>query len=196
MSTIPLTIGDFFEGHPSSEVLSKAVEPEKQQKIRAILKETPDLSWDSIGKEFGSAYRSILDINIFDVFCGGWAKVKELQAFADQRKHPPEEISLVPLSEHKISSKHQPRIEILFGGKKLFELKFEVLLKLKLEFFILKIQGGCIHEISAGSFTIAGMIKCGGQRLVEKKSPTYKLPANRALKECFKIPGYSGSQNS
>ena len=192
MSAIPLTLGEFFEEPSGKALLTKSLEPEKQNTLRAVLKGTPDLTWDSVGEEIGDAYRKLLDIDVFDIFCGAWAKVKELQTYLDKEKHPPGEVSLVPLAEHTIRSTHNPHIDILLGEKRLFKLAFDVLLKFKLSAFVLKIQDGCIHEIRAGSFIGVGIIKCGGQKLVEKKSHTHKLPGNLALKECFKIPKLIG----
>jgi hypothetical protein len=188
MATIPLTIGEFFEENLDKDVLAKTLEPEKQTKLSVALKGTPELSWDSVAEEIEGAYRNLFDIDMLKIFCGGWAKLKKLQEYLDKEKHPPEEASLLTLAEHTISSKHHPHIDIMLGEKRLFELAFEVLLKFKLMSFVLKIQDGCIHEIKAGSFIGAGIVKCGGQKLVEKKSGEHKLPGSVAFKECFKIP--------
>jgi hypothetical protein len=188
MTTIPLTIGEFFDEQSDENIVSKTLNPDQKKKLHAVLKDVPNLSLDHVGEEFKDAYKRILDVNMLEIICGAWAKLKELQTYLDQKKHPPGEVSIVPMAEHKIRSKHQPLIEILFGEKKLFELNFEVLMKLKLESFVLKIQDGCIHEIKAGSFIVAGMIKCGNQKIVEKKSRKYNLPSGIVFKECFKIP--------
>ena len=188
MTTIPFTVGEFFNKGSDTDQALKTLNPDQKKQLQAVVKDLPNFSVDQVKGEFKDAYDRILDVNMFDIMCGAWAKLKSLQAYRNQKKHPPGEISIVPMGEHKIRSKHRPSIEILFGEKRIFELQIEVLLKLKLKSFILKIQDGCIHEIKAGSFMIAGMIKCGQQKIIEKKSPEYDLPRSIVLKECFKIP--------
>ena len=188
MSSIPLTIDEIFEMPSDEEVLSKSLDQGRQKELKAALKGIPEFSVDMVREEVGVAYRKLLDIDIFDIFSGAWLKLKELQTYLDKTKHPPEEVSLVPLAEHTIRSEHHPQIEILIGEKQLFNITFDVLLEFKLTSFVLKIKDGCIHEIKTGSFKCAGIIKCGGEKLVEKKSSKYKLPASIAFNECFKIP--------
>ena len=147
MSAIPLTIGEFFENNLDEEVLVKSLEPEKQDKLNDAVKGIPDLTWNSVTEEVRGAYRNLFKIDMLDIFCGAWVKLKELQAYRDKEKHPPGEVALVPLAEHTISSKHKPHIDIMLGEKRLFEIPIEVLLKFKLKSFVLKIQDGCIHEI-------------------------------------------------
>jgi hypothetical protein len=188
MSATPLTIGEFFGENLDEDVVIKSLEPEKQDKLGVAVKGIPELTWKAVSNEVGDAYRSLFKIDMLDIFCGAWGKLKELQEYRDRDKHPPGEVALLPLAEHTISSRHEPKIDILLGEKRLFEIPIEVILKFKLKSFVLKIQDGCIHEVKSGAFAGAGIIKCGGQKLVEKKSGDLKLPGNMTLKQGFQIP--------
>ena len=189
MSAVPLTIGEFFGDNLNEESLVKSLESEKRDQLDVAVKGIPELTWQGVADEVGDAYRNLFQIDVLDIFCSAWAKLKELQEFLDKEKHPPGEVSLVPLAEHTISSTHQPHIDILLGEKRLFEIPFEVLLKFKLKSFVLKIQDGCIHEVKSGAFAGVGVIKCSGQKLIEKKSGNLKLPGSVNLRKCFQIPG-------
>lgn len=188
MLATPLTLSEFFDDQPDREDLLSALDEGKHKKLQAVIKTTPGFSRDLIGNSISEAFKKMLDVNLLEIFFGAWGKLSELQAYLDRYRHPPNEISLVPLGEHTISSTHHPSLEILIKQKRIAELTFDVLLKLKLESFVLKIQDGCIHEIASGTYTGAGIVKYGEQKLVEKKSSTHRLPGNMALKECFEIP--------
>jgi len=56
----------------------------------------------------------LFDLKVLDLCVGGWKKYKELQEFADPKKHPEE--NELALLEHEIVSTHHPTIEVSLAG--------------------------------------------------------------------------------
>ena len=69
---------------------------------------------------------------------------------SDPAKYPPEDVVVVPLTKHKVESKHHPYLELSVDGKALGRLPFEIDLALTLEGVELTIQGGRIIEDQDG----------------------------------------------
>ncbi|MDW7772329.1 MAG: hypothetical protein SCH71_05490 [Desulfobulbaceae bacterium] len=82
---------------------------------------------------------------------------------------PPDETRTVALAEHVIRSNHTPRFEVLLNGKRIGEILFHLQLALKLEGFLLIIQGGRTHEIRSGDCQVSGVFKCEDIVLLEKR---------------------------
>ena len=51
------------------------------------LAKLPGLAAGALKGELANAFAQILDINVVDVLCGGWSKLKELQSYRDQAQH-------------------------------------------------------------------------------------------------------------
>ena len=188
MQTAPLTLADFFDLRSGNDVASKVLSSDEQTPLHAHLKGVQGFDWDMVSKALSDSCGKILDVNLVDIFCGGWVKLLELQAYLDRSKYPPKKVSFVPLATHKISSKHQPSLEILLGPKQIAKVTLDVVVALTLEGFILKIQDGCIWEIVAGTYQGIGTIEYQGHTLAKKSTPQYQLPGKTAFQTGIQIP--------
>lgn len=86
------------------------------------------LAWDFIGKELDQALKSALDCDLLDILARAWAQAAALAEYADPRKHPPGERSLVELGEHELRRELHPVVAVTIGSCPCVELGF--LLKL------------------------------------------------------------------
>ncbi|MBI4468835.1 MAG: hypothetical protein HY650_05870 [Acidobacteria bacterium] len=107
---------------------------------------------------------------------GAWNKYRPLLKYADRSKYPPEEVALVPLAEHTISSEHHPYVEIMWGEQSLGKLEFGIELEITLEGIVLKNQDGKIKEIKTGTCKVKGTVKYADLVILEKDSEEISLP--------------------
>jgi len=83
------------------------------------------LAWDFIGKELGTALKSVLDCDLLEVLGGAWAKAAPLAELADPAKQAPGERSLVELAKHELKRDLHPVITVTIGSCPCVELKFK-----------------------------------------------------------------------
>ena len=124
-----------------------------------------------------------------DVIGGALSKYNHLRQYCDTTKHPPGEISVVPLSTHRIESKHKPHVDVLINGVPKGRIEFEVVVALTIEAATLKIRDGRIWEIKTGACKAEGSIRCGPALLMEKKPRPINLPGTLTFKSGIAISG-------
>jgi hypothetical protein len=172
------TLWDFLDAEPLSN--EKAALLEEGECLTRVAQElegkVPGMFWSSTRREIDNALHSALSVPISDILAGGWNQYRALAQYRDRSKHPPNEIALVPLKEHTITSSHRPQIEIFLNDRRIGAIEFEVRLALKIEVAILKIQNGKIKEIEAGSCMGRGTLLCGPAILFDMPSRKIQLP--------------------
>ena len=147
--------------------------------IAALKKEIeriPGIAWEQVLGELQIEIGKILDVGFDDILFGAWKKYRELQQYTDTNKHSPDEVVLVPLVEHTITSTHRPYIDLFVNEKRVGHIVFTITLRLKLEGIVLKIQGGKIREVKAGACDGEGSLKIGDVPLAEGKLISFDLP--------------------
>ena len=132
----------------------------------------------SFRSSFDDGLKGVLSTSIADIVAGGWVHYRELRKARGKKKHPPEEVVLVPVGKHSISSSHRPRLELTVNGAPLPKgaIEFEVEFRLDVIGATLTVQGGAIREIRVGSCTGSGTLKYHNAVLAENKSRALRLP--------------------
>lgn len=146
----------------------------KQLRGRVAANLLPSL-WQGALRAIGEAISTALEVRLADVLVTGWNKYRELSKFADPGRYPPEQVNLVALAEHKIKSRHEPRIALLVEGATFAELRLRVDLDVNIEGATLKVQDARIREVSTGRCTVKGTLSCEGLQLAEQKR-TFTIP--------------------
>jgi len=187
MSKTAPTLGLLFqaaEDSPASQLLGAGVEKHLAGKLARL----PGLAAGALKGELANAFAQILDINVVDLLCGGWSKLKELQSYRDQAQHPPNEVALLALGDHSITSTHRPSIRVLVSGAELAKLDFDLTVELAVEAAQLKIRSGRILALISGDFAMRGAIALDGVNLLSKESEKFQIPGEIGLGEGIEIP--------
>lgn len=183
----PKSIAEFFENADPGEGIYDRITDSERAGIALDFKNVPGLIRDELNKGF----KEVLDVSFADIFCGGWAKLQQLQEYRDVDKHPRDEVSQVSLAKHKISSKHAPKLQLYLDEKLVAELAIDIELVLKLEGFIVRISSGRITDILAGTYQGTGKISCRGITLAQESSRKFALPGTWTIEGGFPIPRIS-----
>jgi len=166
------TLGDLFSVSPKE--LEKKVTEEMSSSRQS--RGWTDAVRGAVTSEVSRRYGELMGVELVDIMSGAWKKYAGLLQYTDKSKHPPEESILVPLGKHTIDSKHSPGIEVFLDNQLILKLMLDVVLALKFESVILRIENGRIREIRPGTVRAEGSIKYGTAALAELKSETIRIP--------------------
>lgn len=177
MNFSKITLNQLFRNPDFRE--KKFSDIEIQEKIvhlkMDILQKEPQLKWKNVLTEVIGTSTKLLDIKLKDILLSAWGKYSEVQKFLDKDKFGTDEVFMVPLAEHTITSEHHPKIEIRMGEIYLGKIDFDLELNLSLSGIILKISQGNIQEVKAGKCVSNGTFSCEGIPLFENESSEFML---------------------
>lgn len=123
----------------------------------------------------------LLNVDLRAILVSAWSQSNELAKFLDPEKYPPGETQIVSLTEHTLTSTHQPVLKPYINKVALGQIKFNVLLELTLKGANLKIQDGKIMEATLGSCQGHGSVKYEDYALIEKELQELTLPGTIKL---------------
>jgi hypothetical protein len=139
--------------------------------------------WAGLRDKILAEAGDLLDIRLLDVMCWAWKKGRELEAYRDTERYPPDKTFSVPLVEHKITSTHTPHVDIRINGKKVGSIHFTVTIEIAIKAITLEIQNARIKKIHAGDCKAKGRFLCEGVLLTERESNSLDLPGTIDLGE-------------
>ena len=130
----------------------------------------------------------LLDISLVDVLLGGWVKLKAIQQYATGDKLESDQTHKHTLSEHSVSSKHAPRMELYVFEQKVCDVPLEIKLSLVLAKLNLMIRKGRIVELKMSRCKAAATVSCHGHKLISKDSEDIEFPPSIKLGKGIAIP--------
>ena len=139
--------------------------------------------WPNVVSGLGDKVGELFDVDVGLLLVSAWCKYGELREYADPKKHSPNETHLVPLGKHTLKVEYSPYLEVLFNGRPLSRIVFDVTLALDLEGFVLTIQNGKIIKVRTGTCQGSGKIEYGDRTILKKALTKFTLPGTIELKD-------------
>ena len=130
----------------------------------------------------------LFDISLMEIMIGAWAKIVALQEYAIGEKLLSNKTHKFVLSEHKITSKHSPIIELFVYDQKVSEVKVDIALSLLMAKTTLRIKHGRIMEVKISGCQGVGKVSCYGQEILEQKTTEIEFPGAIKLGDGVEIP--------
>lgn len=182
MSNYQLTLNDFFsagtkELHMKGDAAVESIGQLKSMK-ESLFRKTKEVKWSVAFREIMNRIEKLLDLKLTDIMIDAWSKHQSVREFMENSKKKPDDIFLLPLTEHEISSSHRPYVEILVNEEPLGKVDFTVEIIINLEGILLKIQNGRIIEIVMGSCKGSGSVACEDVTLIERELEKLNLPGS------------------
>ncbi|GEM_PF-2960086 len=112
----------------------------------------------------------LLNIDTRAILIGAWGAATDILKYVQSDASASDDVVLIPLVKHTISSKHQPSLKPYVNQVPIANIQFTVTLKLALKGVILKLQKGKITEITIGACQGSGEIKYGEHTLLKKEA--------------------------
>ena len=172
----------------SNEEWSRMESREGVRELRRPLEEArlPG-GWAGLRNKILAEAGGLLDIRLLDVMRWAWKKGRELEAYRDTERYPPDKTFSVPLVEHSITSTHKPHVEIRMNAKTVGSVHFAVNIEIAIKGMTLEIRDGRIKKIHAGECKAKGSFFCEGFLLAERESKPLDLPGTIDLGEGLEI---------
>jgi len=195
-SRLPATLAELFSTHSGRQGMgAPRLSASEQDKLRAVFKGKQPFAFADVEQGVRDAYRGALDVNLMDIFLPAWAKVSAIAAFANANEYPSDERHYVPLREHRVTSSHEPRVEVLIDGVEVFSLGLEVKLQVDFEAAALEIAEGRICAVKSASCRALGSIACQGVNIASIKTGNMTLPGEIKLKPPFSLSPFAAGED-
>ena len=139
-------------------------------------REIKTIKWPAAMPDLVSKIGELFNVELPNVLVISWKKAGELQDALQESRIAPEQVIVLELAEHVITSEHHPYIEIRIAGVPLPKrIQFTVGLSVALKGVELRIKGGEIVEIEAGSCEFDGKLKYEDLTIADKKVGPIRL---------------------
>ena len=183
------TLADVFYGADlkgSARQLFSLEDIEKTADLAAA--ETVDNARKLVDSLVARAADRLFDISLMEIMVSAWAKMVAIQEYATGEKLLSKKTHKFVLSEHKIMSKHSPKIALYVYDEKVTEMTVDISLTLIMAKTILKIKQGRILEVRISGCQAIGNLSCYGQEILEEKSAELDFPSAIKLGDGIEIP--------
>lgn len=131
-------------------------------------------------KDVFSQVSELINIDFRTLLLSTWAKSADFSNFFKSNGESPEEIQLIPLSDHKIVSEHSPYLETYVNNITIGKVKFNIHFEFNLKGVILKVQDQNMQNISIDACSGICNIMYGDSTLMAKE---FQLPLPQGLIE-------------
>lgn len=176
MTDTPLTLKDMFADASGKPAFAEAGLAAVTAAVTAATAVLPPAAGAKIADGIHQALEAVLDLNLGDVLQTSWGKAAALRDAIIATLKDPTSIALVPLIDHKITSKHKPHIDLVYGSQSLAKLVFDITLNLALKGVMLEVRQGHIVGVKAGTCLGDGTFAFADKPLIVKKTPEIALP--------------------
>jgi hypothetical protein len=113
---------------------------------------------------FSSALEEVFQVKIADILLASWGKMATLQEALKSTRADTDSVVFVPMVDHKLTSSHTPYVDVLYGGKKMAQVAFDIALALQLKGIELEVRHGRLHGLRAGACQGEGTFSFAGKR--------------------------------
>jgi hypothetical protein len=134
---------------------------------------------DGFVKELFSQVCDFLKIDFRTVLLSAWGKSEDFIEFFNNNDSPGE-IHLIPLSDHKVVSEHNPYLETYVNNITIGKVKFNIHFEFNLKGVILKVQDQNMKNIAIDACSGKCNIMYGGSTIMAKE---FQLPLPQGLIE-------------
>jgi len=183
------TLADVFAGpelKASTRRLFSHADLEKTADLAAA--KSIDNTSDLVDSMVANATDRLLDISLNDIMMGAWTKMRAIREFAQGEKLSSGRTHKYVLTEHKITSKHAPKIELFVYDNKVAEVVVDISLTLVIAKTKLLIKQGRIMEVRISGCQAMGRLSCLGQTILERQSTELDFPGTIKLGDGIEIP--------
>ncbi len=169
------------------ELKDPNIEEGLRQARKELGKEKKRVRWGALGNSLKQAVFTALDVGLDDVMGEAWSGWEGLRKYADPEQTPPDDINVVPVTDHTIESRHSPVVDVVVRGRSVHSFPFDVLITLGVEGVNLVVQRGKIQEIRLSRLKVGGSVKLRDRVLLNQDLRTIDLPGSFRLPEPIPI---------
>jgi hypothetical protein len=122
-------------------------------------------AYRSFDERVGRVLHQLLELDLGELVVDGWAGRADLADAVVRTRMGRAETEVV-LADHRITSTHQPAVDVLAGGVAVTALRFDVVVRLRLRGVVALIRGGLLAAVLRGQLTAEAELTLDGRRLL------------------------------
>ena len=134
------------------------------------------LPWPGAARQIAQEAALLVDTPLTPALKKVYGSANLLHRYLDRSQYDPEEVIVVELAEHTITSSYAPTLDVVINEYPIPALRLDVEVALALKGLILKIQDATIRQITPGTCQASGTIAFHGHVLAEQQSAPLVLP--------------------
>jgi len=169
------TLKTFFCDDAAEAIYGSCEAVAARKAVDAAIKSIPRAAQPGLAKSVEAALDEVFHVPLAGILAGSWKKIATLQEALKKTRADPNSAVFVPLLEHKVTSKHRPRIDLMMGPKQLGQLVFDIALTLELKGVELEIRNGLIAGLKGGECKGQGVFSYDGQELIKRDTKAFPL---------------------
>ena len=174
------TLNDIFKSENNKEVDTNFSKVENSEKLTKIKDDRQifikGIEWKILRKEILKKLVDLLDIEVVKIIVNSWIDNDFFQQINQIKDAEPNETIIIPLAQHTITSTHNPYLEIIYNGKVVHTINFEVNVDFHFKAVNLSFQDKKLKEISSGECNINGEFLCEKIKFLEAEIKKFNLP--------------------
>ncbi len=109
-------------------------------------------------EQLASVTTDLLDLDLGDLLIYGWRTHERLLKAARETRQIPGRQDVVQLGAHRITSAHNPTIELLVDGVRVHTFRFQLTVIFDIGLAALVIRGGLLTALKAGDGAVTGKL--------------------------------------
>jgi hypothetical protein len=118
------------------------------------------------GTEVGTVAEQLLNLDLGSQVIAGWGKHAAITAAVDRTRANPGSAEVVELASHRITSIHQPSIELLINDVHVTTIHFELRLEFLVNALVVTVRQGRLVSLRSGTCDVSGTLAAEGVQLV------------------------------
>ncbi|HEY2519011.1 MAG TPA: hypothetical protein VGJ19_02800 [Streptosporangiaceae bacterium] len=113
---------------------------------------------DAAEEQLASAAAGLLDLDLGDLLIYGWRTRKRIVNAARQTRQAPGRREIVQLGTHRVTSAHEPTIDLLVDGVNVHTFRFQLTVVFDIEVAALVIWNGLLTALKTGDCEVTGSL--------------------------------------
>ena len=167
----PVTAGTFLFGddQDSTGALTDAIDEQQvTDLLGGSLRELPESGRAAVSGEVASAVEGLLDFDLGDLLLSGWCKHAEVRAAARRTAAAPGSAEVVALATHRVTSTHEPAVDLLVNGATVATVQLELRIEFLLKGIVVTVREGRLAAVRPGTCEVTATLEAEGRRLASR----------------------------
>ncbi|MGH8905585.1 MAG: hypothetical protein ACRD0K_03495 [Egibacteraceae bacterium] len=136
---------------------------------RGVLDGFSSVTRQAADRELARVAAGVADLDIVDVIIGGWRKHAALTAAARRSVAVPGGPEVVDLATHRITSVHQPHVDLLFDGVRVATVDFELSLDFVVRGLVATVRDGRLVALDSGRCDVTATLAVEGVEIAKRQ---------------------------
>jgi hypothetical protein len=111
-----------------------------------------------VNREIATVASGVLDLNLGDLLVSGWRKYSKLVQAAERTVATPGSEEVVVLASHRVTSSHQPYVDLFIDDVKVMTLKFALKVVFDLNGLVAVVRSGELTALRSGECVVTATL--------------------------------------